>query len=267
MRKLFLYILFCTCLVLMVAPVDAFSISKEIKEGNRLYDEGKYEEAIEKYNEAKAESPDMDIVNFNLGDALYKSGQYQESVDAFTRALNTEDPEIEADAIYNIANTKYKLGSTLLNTDLNSAADHYREALDYYKRAIEINEHNSSAKFNHELVERELKVLLDKIKNQPEQQQDKDGEEKKEEKQQSDEKSDENKKEEQQEAENEQKQTGDHSPEKQQEEESAGQPEEKEGEMTPEEARMLLDAFGEEEALENLKKQKSGYYPDVVKDW
>ena len=82
-------------LLLLPSSVPAASVSKGINEGNKLYYEGKYDEAIENYNEAMEESPDSDIANYNSGAAFYKKGQFNEAFNAFTRALNTEDLEIE----------------------------------------------------------------------------------------------------------------------------------------------------------------------------
>jgi Ca-activated chloride channel family protein len=265
--------------------VSGFAASPEqsVKEGNSLYKQEKYDEAVQKFQEAKDQDSDSDIANFNLGAALFKKGDFKESIDAFTQSLNTESSGLEADATYNIANAKYALGSELLNSDLNGAAALYRESLDYYKRAIDLNESNSDAKFNHELVEKELKVLLDQIKNQPEQEQqdeqDKEQDQKKDnqENQESQEQSEGDK--EKQEQQDEQ-QAGDKQKQEEQEstenqmgdpgddqKEAAGQEEEPPGEMSPEEAKMLLDAFADEESMDNLKKKKQRYNRSVLKDW
>jgi hypothetical protein len=37
--------------------------------------------------------------------------------------------------------------------------------------------------------------------------------------------------------------------------------------MSPEEAKMLLDAFADEESMDNLKKKKQRYNRSVLKDW
>jgi len=129
MIKIALYILLFIYSMFSTVTVDASELSGNIRDGNRLYDQGKYDEAIEAYNKARDEEPDMDILNFNLGGALYKSGRFQEAVEAYTRSLNTEDRKIESDAVYNIANAKYKLGTELANSDANSAANQYQEAL------------------------------------------------------------------------------------------------------------------------------------------
>jgi tetratricopeptide (TPR) repeat protein len=268
-NKTKIFLLLCSCMILLSSTVQAASVAREIKEGNRLYKQGKYDRALEKYQAAIEASPDSDIANFNLGAALYKNKQYQESIEAFTRALNTEDPTIEADAVYNIANAKYKLGSQLINTDLNTAVNLYREALDYYKRAIELNENNNDAKYNHELVERELKVLLNKLKNQPPPQQqrprDKSQNKDKQEEQQPQTGPGEGDKKEQQLA---SKENIDDKPgENVKPQQNIIQYKNETQKMSPEEARMLLETFGKEEALEMLQKGKKGYYPEVLKDW
>jgi len=170
MKKMYSIITISFFLLVLPSSVLAASAAKDVKEGNKLYQQEKYDKAAEKYSQAKEESPDSEIIHFNLGAALYKKGQYKEAVEATTKALSTEDRELEAKAVYNLANSTYKLGSQLAASDLNSAIGMYREALDYYKRAIELDGSDKEAKYNHELVERKLKVLLDQLKNQQQQQ-------------------------------------------------------------------------------------------------
>ena len=278
MKNTFLYILLFVCVLINPSTAYAESPAKAVREGNAFYKQGEYDKAVRKYLEAKEISPDSDIANFNLGTALFMKGEFQESVDAFTRSLNTENTGLEADAAYNIANAKYKLGSGLAESDMHGAADLYREALDYYKRANELDEKNADAKYNYELVERELKILLDKIKNQPQQQQSEDedrkqdGEEKKQESRPAEseqQKDEEEKGRRQGEKEEDNAKAGTEEKAENQEsgEEDASSGEEESGEMSPEEARMLLDAFAEEEVMDNLRKMKKGYNAEVLKDW
>jgi tetratricopeptide (TPR) repeat protein len=275
-----LTILLLTICLLIPLSAHAASLSGNIKEGNRYYKQGDYDKALEKYEAAGEASPDLDIVNLNKGTAYYQKGQYQEAIDAFTKALNTEDNRTEADSIYNIANSKYKLGSANAENDINSAVSLYRESLDYYKRAIELDEGNRDAKYNHELVERELKVLLDKLKNkeqQDDQKKEQDNDKKEEQKSDSKEsesnESKEEKKQQDQDARDDQEMKEDKGDQQQTagedsgQEQDAGQQEERNDGMSPEEAKMLLEAFGEEEARDAAKKQKGAQYPRVLKDW
>ncbi len=282
MRTIFIIILSAYC-VLLIANSSWASSTGDIREGNKLYKQEKYSAAADRYNQALKQSPDSDIAHFNLGDALYKKGQYKEAIDAFTNALSTDNRALEAKTIYNLANSKYKLGSLAADSDLNSAISMYREALDYYKRAMEMKEGDKDAKYNHELVEKKLKVLLDRAKNnQQNQDKNKDKEQDKKDKQdgnQSQDKSDRQKEEEKQQAEQQKKQgtEGKEAGKKEDKAKSASKEEGKEAQpagtgkddskgMSPEEARMLLDAYGQEGTIDD-KHEIRGQSGEVLKDW
>ena len=280
MKKIYSLTLISFLLLFLPSAVLASSAAQEVKEGNSLYEQEKYDDALEKYSSAQTELPESDIVNFNIGTAMYKKGQYNEAFDAFTRALNTEDREIEEKAIFNMANSKYQLGIQQTETDLNSAVPLYRESLDYYKRAIELNEKDKDAKYNHELVERQLKILLDKIKNQPPPEQDDqegDSEDKKESQESESSEETQDGGQEQQDPQQSQEAGDEETDSTEGQEEMAGdEGTEEEGkpmngdgearEMSPEEARMLLEAYGQEEAREEMKKGRSRSR-GVLKDW
>ena len=231
---------------------------------------------LEKYEKAVEDDPDSDVANYNLGTAYYRKGQYGKSIDSFMKSLNTEDREIEARAIYNMANSKYKMGSMQADKDLNGAIEHYKESLDYYKRAMELDESDREAKYNHELIEQKIKILMDKMKNQ-QQQQDQDGDENKD-----GEKQEGQNKDEQQQSEDEQQQSSDKDQsgeskesgepgadqeQGEQEMESAGKEDESLDQMSPEEARMLLEAYGQDEAREEVNKKLRGRHGEVLKNW
>lgn len=274
MRKIVFIILSSCCLFHL--PFSAFaSTARAVKEGNKLYHEGKYSEAVKKYNEARDESPESDIVNLNLGTALYKKGRYQEAIDAFTRALNTENKEREEITAYNMANSKYKLGSSLVDTDSSSAVSLYRESLDYYKRAMELDKNDKDARYNHDFVEKKLKELLEKIKKQSPQQRRNHGqgrkngwEGRKSQAQHQEKQGDKQ----QQTSESRQAETeGTKDTQAAREKDLEGQSRSSAGEesrkMSPEEARMLLDAYGQEEAGSVSAPERRGYYETVLKDW
>ncbi|MFH0772013.1 MAG: tetratricopeptide repeat protein [Candidatus Omnitrophota bacterium] len=156
----------CSILIFHTASCYAVSVQQDVEEANKLYQKGKLDEALQKYNEANVAIPDSDVINFNMGAVLYKKEDYQKARDSFTKALTSGDKKIEADALYNLGNCKYKLGNIEENADLSAATALLKESLDYYKRAVEIDQKNEDARFNYEFVERELKVLLDKLKRQ-----------------------------------------------------------------------------------------------------
>jgi len=168
---------------LWCAQGEAASERSMVKEANQLFDGENYGQAIEKYNEAMVHAPNSAIIHFNTGAAYYKKGDLKRAINAFTQALVTDDSQLEAQANYNIANARYRLGQKAEQTDSNAAIEQVRDALAYYKRAMELDGSDTDAKFNYEFVEQELERMQEQAKKQPQQKQENQKQQKKQEKQ------------------------------------------------------------------------------------
>ena len=158
---------FIICSASLVFAKDA---ARAVSRGNKLYKENKFDQALELYDEAIMDKPDSVIVNFNKGAAYFKKEDFSAAIISFEKALLSEDKLLESRTSYNIGNAKYALGKLKENTDPASCANLLGQALDYYKRALDLNPQDEDAKFNHELVEEELKAVLDKLKARKDQQ-------------------------------------------------------------------------------------------------
>jgi tetratricopeptide (TPR) repeat protein len=274
--------------VIMPVIFCSFSFAEDgagiVSRANNLYRQKKYDEAIKLYNQAQIKSPDSPEINYNIGIARYKKGEYASAVGFFEKATFSRDKVLESKANFNIANSKYKLGKLKENTELKETVNFLRQSLDYYKRAIELNPADRDPKINHELVERELKMLLDKLKQEQDKQdkqkeesgqQDKDSqqpqqnqgdsvrEQKAEESEAGEQKAGEQKSEAAQEVNQaeEQKENGGR-------QESAGHALEETKEMSQEEANMILEGYRQEEdSSGKLEDTKRGTVGRVLKDW
>ena len=134
------------------------------KEAEQSYTQGKYEEALLRYQALLVDHPDSDVINYHVGIAYYKRGNFEKAVGHFTKALATDDPVIETWAVYNIGNSKYRQGERYETEDAGRAAELYQEAIEYYKRAIELNGKDEDQKFNHDFVEKKWKELVSRLK-------------------------------------------------------------------------------------------------------
>ncbi len=245
MRNIWCLFLF---IFLVTIPFLSFAAKGDrgVKEGNQLYKEDKFQEALKKYDQAHSLAPNSDIINFNRAAALYKTSQFQEAAQGYTNVLVTDDPELEAKANYNIGNSKYKEGELNESTDLNEAVNLYTEALNYYRRAIELNEKDTDAKYNYEFLEKKIKQLTSDRKQQQQPQskaQQKDKQEKK------------------------QKEKGEKEDQPEEAKEEEPQPPQEPGQMSEEEARMLLEGHSQEELGKITSKKSDRVYPKVLKDW
>jgi len=277
--KNLLILLCCLSVILLNTSAFAQTEATDKKLDEALSAEQSVDKDLQKYEKAVEDDPDSDVANYNLGTAYYRKGQYEKSMESFMKSLNTEDREIEARAIYNMANSKYKMGSLQADKDLNGAIEHYKESLDYYKRAMDLDEADRDAKYNHELVEKKIKILMDKMKNQQQQQdqnqdqnenQDKENQEGQGKEDQQKQGEDEQQQSSDKEQSGEQKEKGEQGADQEQgkqEMESAGKEEESSEQMSPEEARMLLEAYGQDEAREEVNRKLRGRHGEVLKNW
>jgi Ca-activated chloride channel family protein len=143
----------------------------QAREGNRLYAEGKYDDAASRYSEALVDHPDSPLLHFNLGDAAYKQGKYDDALKAYAEVPPDDgDPARTARVAYNVGNAKVRQGEAAEASDPKTALTRYAEALVAYRRAMGAAPDDPDPKFNHELVEKKIADLKKKLEEQKQKQ-------------------------------------------------------------------------------------------------
>ena len=225
----------------------------ETREGNRLYEEGRYPEAHEKYLEALLEAPDSPIIRFNDGNALYQGENYESALESFRAAVESGDPQLAAAAWYNLGNTLYRQGAL-------------PESLEAFKQALRADPADIDAKHN-------LERVLEQMQQQQQQQQG-DGENEQEDEQETEgqppPEGGEQNPEEQQDRNQPEQNPGDQ-PDPEQNPDAAEPPPEggspPPGEMTREEAERLLGAIQEDQDEVNRKPRTAARGTRPRRDW
>lgn len=137
------------------------------REGNRLYADGKYDEAATRYNEALVDAPDSPLLHFNLGDVAYRQGKFDDAVKAFGQVpAGDADSARTARVAYNIGNAKFRLGEAAESSDPKAALGLWAEALAAYRRALGADPEDDDARVNHELVEKRIADLRKKLEEE-----------------------------------------------------------------------------------------------------
>lgn len=140
-----------------------FSSSRSVEEGNKAYLEKKYDEAVQKYQEALKQKPEEGVIFFNLGNAYFQKKSFEEANQFYTQALFSTQKGLKADSTYSQGNCAYR-------------EEKLPQALDLYKKTIEENPGDLDAKYNYELT-------LEKLKEQQKKEEKKKEEEKQKEQQ------------------------------------------------------------------------------------
>lgn len=129
----------CACLLGAFSDAEAQAGRAQVNQGNRLYEEGRFQEAHEKYLEALRENPEVPLIRFNDGNALYKGEDFESAARAYRGVLESDDPALAASAWYNLGNALYRDGQL-------------ESSLDAYKEALRREPSNQDAKHNLERV-------------------------------------------------------------------------------------------------------------------
>ena len=102
--------LFVLCTLSLALLAYAADVSSLMRQGNGLYNRGKYDEALSRYQMAEVLEPDATAIHFNLGNALFRLGRYQEAARELELVMIDKKPERRANAMYNMGNVVFKAG-------------------------------------------------------------------------------------------------------------------------------------------------------------
>ena len=128
---------------------------KFIRQGNRVYEKDKFPESEIYYRKALDKNKESGDAVFNSGDALYKQKKYEDAGKQFIESHRmNEDKNKKSSSLYN-------LGNSLL------MANKIQESIEAYKNSLRLKPDNAEAKYN-------LAYAQDLLKEQQQQQQNKD---------------------------------------------------------------------------------------------
>jgi len=131
----------------------------DFERGNRMYRQGRYEEAVAAYRAALEDGDDRPQLRYNLGTALLRLGRYEEAQQHLEAALADVDPALRQRTLYNLGNRFLEegrgSGEAQQRTRLLDAA------IEAYKGALRLDPADADAKWNLELALREQEEQQD----------------------------------------------------------------------------------------------------------
>jgi Ca-activated chloride channel family protein len=212
------------------------------KAANRLFTEGKFADALQRYTRALDLDPDNPILRFNSGDALYRQQQFDKAREAFGKAGAGGGLGLSGRSHFNIGN------SYLQEKKLD-------EAIEEYRNALRCDSSDGLAKRNLEILEIAQKMKQQQQKQPPQQQKDQQRQQKQQDQRQ-----------------NQQQPQPKDSQQQQQQQQKESQERKQQAQampMTPEEARALLRQANYEDS--QLRRQLARVVPPepemTGKDW
>lgn len=129
----------------------AASAASKNKTGNRLFEQGKFQDAEKAYLDAQASMPGRPELSYNLGNSLIKQRKYEQALQALAQAIGKGDKGLQARGHYNIGNALFDMGK-------------WQESAQSYIRSLRLNPADMDAKHNLELA---LKRMQEQKQEQP----------------------------------------------------------------------------------------------------
>ncbi len=164
-----------TLVVWMAVAVQqacAESAASCVREGNALYHQGKYNEAIEAYDRALVEKAEASEAIFNKANCYYRLDDWARAAELYRQvASQSKDMELVAKARYNLGNCCFKQGLRQRDSDLQKALDALKESIVHWRGVLELRPSNEKAGKNIEVARLIIKDILDQLNKQMQQQQ------------------------------------------------------------------------------------------------
>ncbi len=130
---------------LCLAAIPAYAgAGADVNRGNRAYGKKQYQQALQKYRDAQIQDPGSPVVQYDLGNAYHRLEKYPEAQKAYREALRTKDRGLRAKAWYNLGNTLFQ-------------QKEYAQALEYYAQALKLKPHDPDVLNNLALALRMVK--------------------------------------------------------------------------------------------------------------
>jgi Ca-activated chloride channel family protein len=156
--------------LLIVQAVSAQSARDSTSEGNKLYKQGKFNEAINSYDQALTESPGALEPKFNQANSYYKLDDLSKALDLYREvAAESKDMKLVAKSKYNLGNTYFQQGSKQKDSNLQKAIDDMKTAISSWRGVLDIEPENKKAAKNIEVARLTIKDLLDQLNKQQQQ--------------------------------------------------------------------------------------------------
>lgn len=163
---------FQVLLVLVISQAAvADSARVSTSQGNKLYKQGNFNEAINSYDQALLDAPGALEPKFNQANSYYRLDDLSEAMNLYKQiAAESKDMKVVAKAKYNLGNSYFQQGSKQKDSNLQKAIDDLKTAIGSWRGVLDIEPENKKAARNIEVARLLIKDILDQLNKQKQEQ-------------------------------------------------------------------------------------------------
>ena len=139
-------------LLLTSFPAFAEPALSERGRGQKAYQAGKYDEAIQHFLNAQIEDPNNSKLKYDLANSYYKAGKFDEAEKLFSSTTDSKDKEIQERSHYNLGNSQFRQGK-------------YEDAIKQYEEALKLNPKDEDSRYNLDFVKKQMEQQKQQSQN------------------------------------------------------------------------------------------------------
>lgn len=161
-------------IVLLVLPpmqvVWAKTVWISVRQGNKLYTQGNFNEAIGSYDQALLEKPQALEPKYNKANSYYRLDDLAEAMDLYKEvAAESKNMDLVSRAKYNLGNCYFQRGSKQRDSDLRKALEDLKTSITHWRQVLDIDPKNEKAAKNIEVARLIIKDIIDQLNKQKQQ--------------------------------------------------------------------------------------------------
>jgi Ca-activated chloride channel family protein len=154
-------------ILVMTQTALADSARLSTSQGNQLYGQGKFDEAIGQYDQALISRPEALEPKFNKANSYYRLDDLGQAINLYREvAAESKDMKLVTKAKYNLGNCSFQQGSKQRDSNLQKAIEEMETAIGQWRAVLDIEPENEKAAKNIEVARLIIKDILDQLKNQ-----------------------------------------------------------------------------------------------------
>jgi Ca-activated chloride channel homolog len=151
----------------VTGSVWADSARVAVHQGNGLYADGNYADAVKRYDAALVDQPGAVQPKFNKANSYYKLDDLGQAIDLYQQvAAESKDMQMVARAKYNLGDCLFQRGTKQKDSDLQKAVDDMKSSISSWRQVLDIDPKNEKAARNIEVARLTIKDLIDQMKKQ-----------------------------------------------------------------------------------------------------
>lgn len=146
-----LFVLLMLVLPFISGQVKADILKSSARAAEEHYAQGEYDDALKLFLDTQLENPHDLNLQYNLASSYFKLKNYENALKIFTNLTVQGSGEMVQKSFYNLGNTSFRMGKL-------------KEAVEFYKKAVELNPNDKDAVFNLKFVRDEIKRRIEENK-------------------------------------------------------------------------------------------------------